>query len=332
MTLPIIGITMGDPAGVGPEVIVGAYNAGLSNLECHPIVIGNADRLRDAARIMGHDVQINTCMSVDDAVFDNGKTINCIDAATVPSDFPYGKNTQLGGEVAFQCVKRATKMAVKNEIQAICTAPLSKEAIHMAGHMYPGHTEMIADLTNTKEASMMLTAPNLRVIHITTHIGLIDAIYKIEPGLVFRTIERGHTALVQMLGREPRIGVCAINPHAGEGGLFGNGEEAEKITPAIEKANTLGWSVTGPLAADTLFFVAARGDYDLVVAMYHDQGHGPVKAMGIEAGVNISVGLPVIRTSVDHGTAFDIAGKGIADERSMTEALRHAVEFAGRKK
>jgi 4-hydroxy-L-threonine phosphate dehydrogenase PdxA len=203
MTLPIIGITMGDPAGVGPEVIVGAYNAGLSNLECHPIVIGNADRLRDAARIMGHDVQINTCMSVDDAVFDNAKTINCIDAATVPSDFPYGKNTQLGGEVAFQCVKRATKMAVKNEIQAICTAPLSKEAIHMAGHMYPGHTEMIADLTNTKEVSMMLTAPNLRVIHITTHIGLIDAINKIEPGLVFRTIERGHTALVQMLGREP---------------------------------------------------------------------------------------------------------------------------------
>ncbi len=331
MTLPVIGITMGDPAGVGPEVIVGAYNAGLSHLNCRPIVIGNSGRLRDAARILGQDVKVETCLSVDEATFENAKTIYCIDAATIPNDFPYGQNTELGGEVAFQCVKMATEMAMKKEIQAICTAPLSKEAIHMAGHMYPGHTEMIADLTNTKEVSMMLTAPNLRVIHVTTHIGLIDAINKIEPGLVFRTIERGHTALVQMLGREPKIGVCAINPHAGEGGLFGNGEEAEKITPAIEKANALGWSVTGPLAADTLFFVAARGDYDLVVAMYHDQGHGPVKAMGIEAGVNVSVGLPVIRTSVDHGTAFDIAGKGIADERSMIESLRQAVKFAGYK-
>lgn len=329
MTLPKIAITMGDPAGVGPEVTVAALAQDLSALKCVPVVIGNSDRLRDAARILNCDITVKTCETMDDVDENDSSTIYCFDAGDVPHDFPYGKNTKLGGEIAYQCVKKAVEFAVADQVQAICTAPLSKEALHMAGHLYPGHTEMIADLTNTEEVSMMLTAPNLRVIHVTTHIGLIDAINKIEPGLVFRTIERGRKALLQMLGREPRIGVCAINPHAGEGGLFGAGEEATKITPAIEKCNDMGWSVTGPLAADTLFFVAGRGDFDLVVAMYHDQGHGPVKVMGIEAGVNVSVGLPVIRTSVDHGTAFDIAGQGKADERSMIEALRQAVEFVG---
>lgn len=175
---------------------------------------------------------------------------------------------------------------------------------------------------------MMLVSPKLRVIHVTTHIGLIDAIAKIEPGLVERVIARGHAVLVKAGIADPKIGVCAINPHAGENGLFGRGEEAEKITPAIAACQAKGWDVRGPLPADTLFFLAGRGDYDMVVAMYHDQGHGPIKVLGLEAGVNITVGLPVIRTSVDHGTAFDIAGKGIADERSLIEALRQAVDLA----
>ena len=175
---------------------------------------------------------------------------------------------------------------------------------------------------------MMLVSPKLRVIHVTTHIGLIDAIAKIEPGLVERVIARGHDVLVKAGIADPKIGVCAINPHAGENGLFGRGEEAEKITPAVEACRAKGWDVRGPLPADTLFFLAGRGDYDMVVAMYHDQGHGPIKVLGLEAGVNITVGLPVIRTSVDHGTAFDIAGKGIADERSLIEALRQAVDLA----
>ena len=173
---------------------------------------------------------------------------------------------------------------------------------------------------------MMLVSPKLRVIHVTTHIGLLDAIEKIEPGLVERVITRGHEVLVRAGIANPKIGVCAINPHAGENGLFGRGEEAEKITPAVEACQAKGWDVRGPLPADTLFFLAGRGDYDMVVAMYHDQGHGPIKVLGLEAGVNITVGLPVIRTSVDHGTAFDIAGKGIADERSLIEALRQAVD------
>jgi 4-hydroxythreonine-4-phosphate dehydrogenase len=214
------------------------------------------------------------------------------------------------------------------EADAICTAPLNKEALHMAGHIFPGHTEMLAHLTGTKEVSMLLVAPKLRVIHVTTHIGLIDAIAAINPGLVERTIERAHATLVKAGIKNPRIGVCAINPHAGEHGLFGHGEEEEKIEPAIRKCLERGWQVEGPLPADTLFFRAARGDFDCVVAMYHDQGHGPIKVLGIEAGVNITVGLPVVRTSVDHGTAFDIAGTGKADERSMLEALRQAIDLA----
>jgi len=175
---------------------------------------------------------------------------------------------------------------------------------------------------------MMLVAPKLRVIHVTTHTGLLDAIAKINPALVERTIVRAHDTLVKAGIGNPRIGVCAINPHAGEHGLFGRGEEEEKIEPAIRACLGRGWQVEGPLPADTLFYRASRGDFDCVVAMYHDQGHGPVKVLGIEAGVNITVGLPVVRTSVDHGTAFDIAGTGKADERSLLEALRQAIELA----
>ncbi len=177
---------------------------------------------------------------------------------------------------------------------------------------------------------MMLVAPKLRVIHVTTHIGLLDAIERIDAALVERVIGRAHETLVQAGISNPRIGVCGINPHAGENGLFGRGEEAVKIAPAVEASRARGWNVVGPLPADTLFFLAARGDYDIVVAMYHDQGHGPIKVLGLESGVNITVGLPVVRTSVDHGTAFDIAGKGVADERSLIEALRQAAALARR--
>jgi 4-hydroxythreonine-4-phosphate dehydrogenase len=212
--------------------------------------------------------------------------------------------------------------------QAICTAPLSKEALHAAGHRYPGHTELLAALTGTPEVSMMLVAPKLRVIHVTTHVGLLDAIERIDAPLVERVIGRAHDTLVRAGIARPRIGVCGINPHAGENGPFGRGEEAAKIEPAVKNARARGWDVRGPLPADTLFFLAARGDYDIVVAMYHDQGHGPIKVLGLESGVNITVGLPMVRTSVDHGTAFDIAGKGVADERSLIEALRQAADLA----
>ncbi|WP_431907356.1 4-hydroxythreonine-4-phosphate dehydrogenase PdxA [Nonomuraea jabiensis] len=324
---PIIAVTMGDGAGVGPEVIVGALQDPHVAELCRPVVIGDAGRLRQAAGILGIDTEIVAIDTVAEAVFQPGR-VNVIDLALLPEDLPWGKVSPVAGAAAYHYVRVASGLAMAGEVQAICTAPLNKEALHAGGYIFPGHTELLAHLTGIEEVSMMLSSPKIRVIHVTTHIGLIDAIAKIEPGLVERTVRRGHEALRRAGIDNPRIGVCGINPHAGENGLFGYGEEAEKIVPAIEVLQADGIDVQGPLPADTAFFVAGRGDYDLIVAMYHDQGHGPVKILGIEAGVNITVGLPVIRTSVDHGTAFDIAGKGIAEVGSMIEALRQAAQMS----
>lgn len=328
-TLPYVAVTMGDGAGVGPEVVVAAVLDPQSNAECRPVVIGDALRLRQAADVLGIQADIQSIEDVEDAVFTPGR-VNVIDLALLPEDLPWGQLSPVAGHAAYEYIRVASELAMAGKVQAICTAPLNKEALHSAGHIFPGHTELLAHLTGTEEVSMMLSTPKIRVIHVTTHIGLMDAIRKINPDLVERTIRRGHEALVRAGIPNPKIGVCAINPHAGENGLFGQGEEAEKIEPGVKAAQAAGINAVGPLPADTLFFLAGRGDYDLVVAMYHDQGHGPVKVLGIEAGVNITVGLPVIRTSVDHGTAFDIAGKAIADSRSMVEALHQAAEMATR--
>ncbi|HKT64140.1 4-hydroxythreonine-4-phosphate dehydrogenase PdxA [Burkholderia sp. 22313] len=327
---PIIGITMGDAAGVGPEIIMKSLAHASVYEQCRPVVIGDAARLRDAGRRAGVDLEVRTVSRPADGAFRLG-VVDCIDLALIPADLPYGKLSAIAGDAAYQYIARTVELTSNGELDAICTAPLNKEALHAGGHIFPGHTEMLAHLTGIDEVSMMLVAPNLRVIHVTTHIGLLDAIRKIEPGLVQRTIERAHDTLVRAGIANPRIGVCGINPHAGENGLFGYGEEEEKIVPAVNVLQARGWDVEGPLPADTLFFRAGRGDFDVVVAMYHDQGHGPVKVMGLEAGVNVTVGLPVIRTSVDHGTAFDIAGRGIADERSLLEAFRQAVDLATRR-
>ena len=314
MKLPVIGITMGDPAGVGPEVVVKALAHGEVYDFCRPLVIGDRKRLDKAIAITGA----------------KPRALECIDLGLVPEDLPFGKVSAQAGEAAYRYIERAVKMALDRDIDAICTAPINKEAMNDAGHRFPGHTELLATLTGTKEVSLTLLSPKLRVIHVTAHIGLLDAVERIDAALVERTIVRGRELLTRAGFPEPRIGVCGINPHAGEGGLFGRGEEESKIAPAIAAARTRGWKVDGPLPADSLFYLAARGDYDLVVAMYHDQGHGPVKAMGLEHGVNVTAGLPIVRTSVDHGTAFDIAGTGKADERSMIEALKQAAALAPR--
>jgi 4-hydroxythreonine-4-phosphate dehydrogenase len=264
---------------------------------------------------------------VADARFEPGR-INVVDLGLLPEDLPWGQVSSIAGDAAYHYVRVASELAVARDVDAICTAPLNKEALHAGGHVFPGHTELLAHLTGTEEVSMMLSSPKVRVIHVTTHIGLVDAIAKIEPGLVERTVRRGHDAMLRAGIPHPKIGVLAINPHAGENGLFGHGEEEEKIVPAIEALQADGIDARGPLPADTAFFLAGRGDYDLIVAMYHDQGHGPVKILGIEDGVNITVGLPVIRTSVDHGTAFDIAGKGVVEIGSMIEALRQAAQMS----
>lgn len=329
MALPIIAITMGDAAGVGPEVIMKSLGHPEVYEQCRPVVIGDVARLEKASRVLDSPLRIRAISqaAIEGEHYGSG-TVCCVDLHRIPDDLPWGRLSAQAGDAAFCYLKTAADLAIRGVVQAICTAPLNKEALHAGGHRYPGHTEILADLTHTPEVSMMLSTPKLRVIHVTTHIGLLDAIAKIEPGLVERTIARGHQALVRAGLKNPKVGVCGINPHAGENGLFGRGEEEQKIAPAVKACQEKGWNVQGPLPADTLFFLASRGDFDLVVAMYHDQGHGPVKVLGLESGVNITVGLPVIRTSVDHGTAFDIAGTGKVDERSMLEALRQASQLA----
>ena len=327
MNRPRIGITMGDPAGVGPEVVMKALAHQAPYENARPLVIGDAKRLERAATIAGLNLAVRALREPEDARFARG-TVDCIDLALVPAELPFGELSPLAGEAAYRYIERAVKLVQERRIDAICTAPLNKEALNAAGHRYPGHTELLAELTGTREVSLMLMAPKLRVIHVTTHIGLLDAVEKIDSGLVERTIQRGRDLLVRGGFTDPRIAVCGINPHAGEGGLFGRGEEESKIVPAIAACRARGWRVEGPLPADTLFFRAMRDDFDLIVAMYHDQGHGPVKAVAFDLGVNVTAGLPVVRTSVDHGTAFDIAGTGKADERSMLEALRQAALLA----
>jgi 4-hydroxythreonine-4-phosphate dehydrogenase len=328
---PIMGITMGDAAGIGPEIIMKALNDEQIYGQCRPFVIGDAKILERASQIVGTRLKVRSITHVDEAIFSHG-VVDCVDLNLLPEDLPFGIISDKAGNASFRYIEKAIRLAKMNEIDAIVTAPLNKEALHKGGHIYPGHTEILADLTDTDDYAMMLSAPNLKVIHVTTHMGIIDAVKAINPERVYKVLSLADKTLKTAGYDHPRIAVCGINPHAGENGLFGYGEEEEKVVPAVKKAIQEGMKVTGPLPADTLFFRAIRGDFDIVVAMYHDQGHGPIKVLGLEAGVNITVGLPIIRTSVDHGTAFDIAGKGIADELSLKEALRQAIELSPRRK
>ncbi|CQR54657.1 4-hydroxythreonine-4-phosphate dehydrogenase [Paenibacillus riograndensis SBR5] len=332
MMKPIIAITMGDAAGIGPEVIVKALSHPDVYEMCRPVVIGDAGTLKRAAAVTGRsDTGIHPVAGVAEALFQQG-IIDCINLNLLPDTVPFGQLSAAAGNAAFHYIAKAVELAKAGEVQAICTAPLNKEALHKGGHLYPGHTEILAQLTETEDFSMMLSTDRLKVIHLTTHVGLIKAVEMITPERTYNVLKLADQVLRTAGNEHPRIALCGINPHAGENGLFGNGEEEEKLLPAVEKARAEGMEVYGPAPADTLFYRAMRGDFDIVVACYHDQGHTPIKVLGIEAGVNITVGLKggIIRTSVDHGTAFDIAGKGIADERSMLAALRSAVELAPR--
>ena len=320
MSLPIIGITMGDPAGIGPEIIVKSLIEDKLYNNFSLLVIGNSNCLEYEIKKNNLNLNVNICSSVND-IINNQKIINCLNVGNKINNIKYGINSDICGKVSYQYINEAVNLTLTEKIDAICTAPISKKALKMAGYNFPGHTELLAHLTKTKEVSLMLSTPKLNVIHVTAHIGLLDAIEKINSDLVFRTMERGRNITRKLINKEPKIGVCAINPHAGEDGLFGYNEEEIKIMPAINKALKLNWNVTGPLPTDSLFYQTSLGKFDLIVAMYHDQGHGPIKVMGIDDGINITVGLPLIRTSVDHGTAFDIAGKGIAKEKNMQNAI-----------
>lgn len=327
---PIIAITMGDAAGIGPEIIVKALAHPPVYEVCRPVVIGDTGILKRAAAVSGRkEIDIRSIEQVSEAEFRHG-VIDCIDLKLLPEAVPFGQLSAAAGNAAFHYIAKAVELAKAGEVGAICTAPLNKEALHKGGHLYPGHTEILAKLTDTEDFSMMLSTDRLKVIHLTTHVGLLKAVEMITPKRTYEVLKLADQVLRTAGNANPRIALCGINPHAGENGLFGNGEEEEKLLPAVEKAQAEGLNVYGPAPADTLFYRAMRGDFDIVVACYHDQGHTPVKVLGIEAGVNITVGLKggIIRTSVDHGTAFDIAGTGLADERSLLEAIRSAVELA----
>ncbi len=332
---PCIGVTMGDVCGIGPEITAKTLAAPETHALCRPLVIGDADALRRAAKVLGLDLTVTTVPA--DRPFTavpDPTHAYCVDPGLGVGALPYGEIHAEAGHAAYEFVRVAVEMAQANVIAAIATAPLNKEALHKGGHMFPGHTEILAHLTGTDSYAMMLATPKLKVIHLTTHIGLIDAVKKIDAARAYQVIRLATDTLKKAGMDNPRIAVCGINPHAGEHGLFGHGEEEEKLIPAIEKAQAEGLDVTGPWPGDTVFFRAMRGDFDVVVACYHDQGHIPVKLLSIDDGVNITVGLNdgVVRTSVDHGTAFDIAGKGIANHESLIAALRFAVDLAPRDK
>ncbi len=272
---PVIGITMGDGAGVGPEIILKSLkNREIYDL-CDPLVIGDSKILDRAKSYVNSDLEVQTVTEdqLGRLAYEFG-TVYCLDLDLLSADLPLGQVSAEAGHAAFEYLAKAIDLAKKQQIDAICTAPLNKEALHKGGHQYPGHTEILADLTDTSEFSMMLSAPNLKVIHVTTHVGLIDAVKMINPERVYRVIQLAHETLTKSGIENPRIAVCGINPHAGENGLFGYGEEEEKVVPGVKKAQEEGINAVGPLPADTLFFRTVRGDFDIVVAMYHDQGHG----------------------------------------------------------
>jgi 4-hydroxythreonine-4-phosphate dehydrogenase len=318
---------MGDPAGIGPEIIVKALMREEPYRCCSPVVIGDGERLLLAAGICGFQGRIVRVRDLREAV-PSRDSICCFDLPIVPGHLAWGEISAEAGEAAFRFLECAIRLTMEGDADAICTAPISKAALHRAGHRYPGHTEILAQLTGTEGVSLMLVSERLRIIHVTAHVGLAEAIERIDPDMILRTIERGVTLTRRLGVPVPRVGVCGINPHAGEDGLFGRGEEERVIQPAVVRANDLGWNVGGPYPADALLYRTMRGEFDLVVAMYHDQGHAPFKVLGIETGVNVTAGLPIVRTSVDHGTAFDLAGKGIANEQSLLCALAMAARLA----
>ena len=319
MTSPLIAVTMGDPAGVGPEIVAKTFAEPDFTERNRAVVIGDAAILKRAIDLLGAQLEVNTISSPEEGRFEPG-VVDLIPAGELPDDLPFGELDGRAGAAAFEYVKKATELAQSGEVEAIATAPLNKEAMHKGGYVYPGHTEILAELTDTRDYAMMLVAEDLRVIHVSTHVALIEAIERVQPERELAVIRLARDALLKLGISEPKIAVAGLNPHAGENGLFGD-EDAERIRPAVESAIEEGIEASGPWAADTIFSRARGGEFDMVVVQYHDQGHVPIKLLGFESGVNVTVGLPFFRTSVDHGTAFDIAGTGKADHVSLQAAL-----------
>jgi 4-hydroxythreonine-4-phosphate dehydrogenase len=316
-----VAITLGDPAGVGPEVIVRALAALPAGDRNSLVVVGSSDVLRRAAKITGVALPIALRGEAQpDAIL--------VDEVRVPGlEAEFGKLHPSCGEAAFRYIERAVRLTEAGEAAGIVTAPINKEALNRAGHHYDGHTGMLAALTGSRASFMLLASERLKVIHVSTHVSLRDAIERAKPERILATIRAGNEHLKRIGYKAPRIAVAGLNPHCGEGGLFGD-EDDRFIAPAVAEARAEGIDVSGPISADTVYHRAYNGAFDLVVAQYHDQGHIPMKLVAFDTAVNVSLGLPIDRTSVDHGTAFDIAGTGKANHVNMLEAIAYARRLA----
>ncbi len=331
---PILAITMGDPAGIGPEIVVSALHERWTYVRCRPLVIGDAAVFERVIELLKWSMTVHAIEHVAEAKFEYGCIdvidLKCIDMAT----FAYGKISSQCGNAAFLAVKKAIELAMANKVDGTVTAPLNKEALNLAGHRFEGHTEIFAQFTGTKKYAMLLADDFLRIIHVSIHVSMREACERVKKDRIIEVTEMINDACLQFGFYRPRIGVAALNPHSGEHGLLGLEEERE-IKPAVEELRVRGFNVEGPIPSDTLFAKARCGLYDGCVAMYHDQGHIPFKVVGFNwnkttgwmnsvRGVNITLGLPIVRVSVDHGTAFDLAGKGVAS----TDALLLSIDYA----
>ena len=323
---PVLGITIGDVCGSGPEIVTKALAWREVQVLCRPLVIGDAAVLRQAYRITRQPGQVRAVRSVADATFAPG-TVDVLDLHNIDrAQLTYGRVNPMAGKAAYEYVAKAIELALAGKIEAMVTSALNKEALNLAGYHYAGHTEILHKLCGVTDVTMMLISQGLRVTHVSTHLPLRQAIERVKRERIVRVAELTRQALLDLRIEEPRLAVAALNPHAGEGGLFGH-EEAGEIAPAVAELQERGWDVTGPVPADSVYWRALQGQFDAVVAMYHDQGHIPIKVLGLFEGVNVTLGLPIIRTSVDHGTNFGKAGKGTANPTSLIEAIKLAVRF-----
>jgi 4-phospho-D-threonate 3-dehydrogenase / 4-phospho-D-erythronate 3-dehydrogenase len=334
---PILGISAGDPAGIGPEITVKALSLPELYDICKPLVVCDAEIIRQIITICKLSFKVNVVTRPETGTYQYG-TVDVLDMKNVDRrKFEFNKVSEMTGKASFEYVAKVIDLALAGLIDATITGPIHKEAIQKAGYHYAGHTEIYGELTRTKDYTMMLAEKNFRVVHVSTHVSLAEAIRRVKKDRIFKVIQLAHDAMKRIQIENPRIAVAGLNPHAGENGLFGT-EEIDEIIPAIEAAKKLGINTEGPFPPDTIFPKMRGGQYDVVVCMYHDQGHIPTKLLGFNynhekevweglSGVNITLGLPIIRVSVDHGVAFDKGGKGEANPESMIQAIRYGARL-----
>ena len=327
MTKAIIAVPMGDPAGIGPEITVKSFLNSEVLEAANSIVVGDKKIIDKALEITGTDLQVNVIKEVEEADF-SSNAINLIDLNNIDTKtFEFGEVQKQCGKAAFEYIEHAIKLAMDGKVDAMATTPINKESLKAAEVPFIGHTEMLEELTNSHDPLTMFQVRSLRIFFLTRHLSVKAAIDQMTAERVHDYIKRSYDALIKLGVEEPKLAVAGLNPHSGEGGLFGN-EEIDEITPGIKRAQADGYEVTGPVPADSVFFQALNGRYDAVISLYHDQGHIAAKMTDFHKTISITNGLPFLRSSVDHGTAFDIAGQNIASSESMEECIKLAGEYA----